>query len=52
LRPVSPNSQDDRTTHARAPAAASPWSFVRPYAESGLGGSDSTYGERFRPSNT
>ena len=26
-----------RTIHASSPAAPSPWSFVRPYAESGLG---------------
>ena len=30
LCPVSPNSHDVRTIHARSPAAPSPWSFVRP----------------------
>ena len=35
--------------HALSPAAASPCSFVRPYAPSGDGGSDSTYGVALRP---
>ena len=52
LWPVGPKSQEERTTHARSPAAASPCSFVRPYAESGDGASDSTYGAPFDPSNT
>ena len=37
-----------RTIHASSPAAASPWSFVRPYAPSGLGASDSRYGVALR----
>ena len=49
---VQPKRPDVRTIHACSPAAASPWSFVRPYAESGLGASDSTYGSRFAPSKT
>ena len=52
LWPVSPKSQDERTIHARSPAAASPASFERPYAESGVGASDSRYGSRFVPSKT
>jgi len=35
-----------------SPAAASPFSFVRPYTDWGLGASDSTYGVRFVPSKT
>ena len=50
--PVGPKSHELRTIHACSPAAASPWSFVRPYAEAGLGPSDSTYGSRLRPSKT
>ncbi len=50
--PVGPKSHDVRTTHARSPAAASPWSFVRPYADTGFGASDSRYGVRLRPSKT
>ncbi len=46
---VGPNSQDVRTIHARSPAAPSPYSFVRPYAPSGDGASDSTIRRRFRP---
>jgi hypothetical protein len=42
LRPVGPNVHDVRTIHASGPAAASECSFVRPYADSGLGASDST----------
>ena len=34
---------------ASSPAAPSACSFERPYAESGFGRSDSTYGERFAP---
>ena len=49
---VHPNSPDVRTTHACSPAAASPCSFVRPYAESGCAPSDSTYGSRLTPSKT
>ena len=49
---VGPKSHDVRTTHACSPAAASPCSFVRPYAPSGDGASDSTYGVRFEPSKT
>ncbi len=49
---VQPKSHELRTTHARSPAAASPCSFVRPYAPSGDGASDSTYGARFVPSKT
>ena len=46
---VGPNSHDVRTIQARSPAAPSPYSFVRPYAPSGDGASDSTYGEAFAP---
>ena len=49
---VQPNSHEVRTIHASSPAAASPCSFVRPYADSGFGESDSTYGSRLRPSKT
>ena len=52
LWPVCPKSHELRTIQASAPAAASPSSFERPYAESGLGRSDSTYGSRLRPSKT
>ena len=52
LWPVQPKSHDERTIHAFSPAAASPCSFVRPYAECGFGASDSTYGSRFVPSKT
>ena len=40
--PVGPNSPELRTIHACSPAAPSPNSFVRPYAEIGFGASDST----------
>ena len=52
LWPVAPKSHDERTIHACSPAAASPCSFVRPYAPIGFGASDSTYGVRFVPSKT
>jgi hypothetical protein len=52
LWPVGPKSHDERTIHASSPAAASPCSFVRPYADCGLGASDSVYGSRLDPSNT
>ena len=52
LRPVGPKSQDERTIQACSPAAASPCSFERPYADCGFGPSDSRYGSRLRPSNT
>ena len=50
--PVGPKSQEERTIQARSPAAASPWSFVRPYADCGFGPSDSRYGSLLRPSKT
>jgi hypothetical protein len=52
LRLVHPKSHDVRTIHASSPAAASAWSFVRPYDDCGFGGSDSRYGVAFRPSKT
>jgi hypothetical protein len=52
LWPVAPKSHELRTIQAASPAAASACSFVRPYAPSGDGGSDSTYGSRFEPSKT
>ena len=52
LWPVGAKSHELRTIHARSPAAASPCSFVRPYAPSGFGASDSTYGAALRPSKT
>ena len=39
--PVGPKSHEERTIQASSPAAASPWSFVRPYADCGFGPSDS-----------
>ena len=43
---VSQATEEPRgtTTHARSPAAASPWSFVYPYADNGSGPSDWMYG--------
>ncbi len=52
LWPVGPKSHELRTIQAESPAAASPCSFVRPYADRGAGESDSTYGARLRPSKT
>jgi hypothetical protein len=37
---------------AASAVSSSPASFDRPYAESGSGGSDSTYGVFLRPLNT
>ena len=44
LWPVSANSHELRTIHASAPTTASEPSLERPYADSGFGASDSTYG--------
>jgi len=55
LRPPRPKSHAERTTKWRGLAAAvgaSPASFDAPYADSGAGASDSTYGSPLRPSNT
>ena len=52
LWPVGPKSHELRTIQASGPAAASPCSLLRPYAESGLAPSDSTYGSSLRPSKT
>ena len=49
---VGPKSHEERTIQASPPAAASPCSFDRPYADCGFGPSDSTYGSRLRPSKT
>jgi hypothetical protein len=55
LPPPEPKSHEVRTIRLCGPAvrvARSPSSFERPYADSGLVWSDSTYGAAFEPSNT
>ena len=54
--PRVPNNQEVRTivclSGQRSATSRSPASFELPYTEMGDTGSDSTYGERFVPSNT
>ena len=54
LAPCSPQTQESRTIvdPGRSRASSSPASFERPYTDWGFGGSHSTYGPSFVPSNT